>query len=254
MDTVDLKLAQDCEALAVAASEGVGWLKDAAKPVADRGAAGAVADQRAAEGSQPEPQARARRPPPHVRRRVRPEPGRQVLSRARSWRAATAARCRRASPTRPTTSCARSTRRAIASRPAWSPASASASATCDARLPGARAAADPDRHRQDPRQLLPARLRSPEGGVRAARRRSDPQAPGRAAHPGAADAAGRPRCRRRARPDRVFRHLLRRRDRRSCAPSTGARRSIWRRACRAATAPSCGRCCGTTSSPSPTFT
>jgi hypothetical protein len=30
MDTVDLKLAQDCEALAVAASEGVTWLKDAA--------------------------------------------------------------------------------------------------------------------------------------------------------------------------------------------------------------------------------
>jgi len=29
MDTVDLKLAQDCEALAVAASEGVGWLKNA---------------------------------------------------------------------------------------------------------------------------------------------------------------------------------------------------------------------------------
>ncbi len=31
MDTVDLKLAQDCEALAVAASEGVAWLKDAAE-------------------------------------------------------------------------------------------------------------------------------------------------------------------------------------------------------------------------------
>jgi len=30
MDTVDLKLAQDCEALAVSASEGVGWLKSAA--------------------------------------------------------------------------------------------------------------------------------------------------------------------------------------------------------------------------------
>ncbi len=30
MDTVDLKLAQDCESLAVAASEGVNWLKDAA--------------------------------------------------------------------------------------------------------------------------------------------------------------------------------------------------------------------------------
>ncbi len=30
MDTVDLKLAQDCEALAVSASEGVGWLKGAA--------------------------------------------------------------------------------------------------------------------------------------------------------------------------------------------------------------------------------
>ena len=27
MDTVDLKLAQDCEAPAVAASEGVNWLK-----------------------------------------------------------------------------------------------------------------------------------------------------------------------------------------------------------------------------------
>ena len=81
MDTVDLKLAQDCESLAVAASEGVDWLKDAADAVADRGAAGAVADQRAAEGSQPEPQARPRRAPPHVRRRVRPQPGRQVLSR-----------------------------------------------------------------------------------------------------------------------------------------------------------------------------
>ncbi|MDB5486989.1 MAG: conserved virulence factor protein [Reyranella sp.] len=31
MDTVDLKLAQDCEALAVAASEGVAWLKNAAE-------------------------------------------------------------------------------------------------------------------------------------------------------------------------------------------------------------------------------
>src|SRR5437660_531060 len=31
MDTVDLKLAQDCESLAVAASEGVNWLKDAAE-------------------------------------------------------------------------------------------------------------------------------------------------------------------------------------------------------------------------------
>lgn len=31
MDTVDLKLAQDCEALAVAASEGVGWLRGAAQ-------------------------------------------------------------------------------------------------------------------------------------------------------------------------------------------------------------------------------
>ena len=31
MDTVDLKLAQDCETLAVAASEGVTWLKDAAQ-------------------------------------------------------------------------------------------------------------------------------------------------------------------------------------------------------------------------------
>lgn len=31
MDTVDLKLAQDCEALAVAASEGVAWLKSAAE-------------------------------------------------------------------------------------------------------------------------------------------------------------------------------------------------------------------------------
>src|SRR5213595_3973755 len=30
MDTIDLKLAQDCEILAVAASEGVNWLKDAA--------------------------------------------------------------------------------------------------------------------------------------------------------------------------------------------------------------------------------
>src|SRR5260370_26707608 len=30
METVDLKLAQDCEALAVAASEGVGWLRTAA--------------------------------------------------------------------------------------------------------------------------------------------------------------------------------------------------------------------------------
>ena len=30
MDTVDLKLAQDCETLAVAASEGVAWLKGAA--------------------------------------------------------------------------------------------------------------------------------------------------------------------------------------------------------------------------------
>jgi hypothetical protein len=30
MDTIDLKLAQDCESLAVAASEGVSWLKDAA--------------------------------------------------------------------------------------------------------------------------------------------------------------------------------------------------------------------------------
>ena len=30
MDTVDLKLAHECEALAVAASEGVAWLKDAA--------------------------------------------------------------------------------------------------------------------------------------------------------------------------------------------------------------------------------
>jgi len=45
MDTIDLKLAQDCEALAVAASEGVGWLKGAAGQVADRGATGAVADQ-----------------------------------------------------------------------------------------------------------------------------------------------------------------------------------------------------------------
>ena len=31
MDTVDLKLAQDCEALAVSASEGVTWLKGAAE-------------------------------------------------------------------------------------------------------------------------------------------------------------------------------------------------------------------------------
>src|SRR5947208_16940046 len=31
MDTVDLKLAQDCESLAVAASEGVDWLKAAAE-------------------------------------------------------------------------------------------------------------------------------------------------------------------------------------------------------------------------------
>src|SRR5262245_66654827 len=31
MDTVDLKLAQDCESLAVAASEGVTWLKGAAE-------------------------------------------------------------------------------------------------------------------------------------------------------------------------------------------------------------------------------
>ena len=30
MDTVDLKLAQDCESLAVAAGEGVNWLKTAA--------------------------------------------------------------------------------------------------------------------------------------------------------------------------------------------------------------------------------
>ncbi|WP_395714705.1 hypothetical protein [Reyranella sp.] len=31
MDTVDLRLAQDCETLAVAASEGVTWLKGAAE-------------------------------------------------------------------------------------------------------------------------------------------------------------------------------------------------------------------------------
>ena len=31
MDTVDLKLAEDCETLAVAASEGVNWLKGAAE-------------------------------------------------------------------------------------------------------------------------------------------------------------------------------------------------------------------------------
>ena len=85
----------------------------------------------------------------------------------------------------------------------------------DARLPGARAAADPDRHRQDPGQLLPARLRPPEGRLRAARRRRDPQAPGRAARQGAAQAGRRSRLRRRARPDRVFRHLLRRRHRRA---------------------------------------
>ena len=40
----------------------------------------------------------------------------------------------------------------------------------------------------------------------------------------------------------------------SCAPISGARPSSLHRACRAMTAPGCGRCCGTTSSPSPTST
>ena len=84
-----------------------------------------------------------------------------------------------------------------------------------ARLSGARAAADADRHREDPGQFLPARLRPPEGRVRGAGWRRDPQAPGRAPRQGAADAGRRSRLRRRARPDRVFRHLLRRRHRRT---------------------------------------
>ena len=72
-----------------------------------------------------------------------------------------------------------------------------------------------------------AAFERPDGG-------GDPQAPGRACAPGGGPALRRSRFRRRARPDRVFRHLLRRRHRRaahrllargdrSCAAPVGPR-------------------------------
>ena len=61
-------------------------------------------------------------------------------------------------------------------------------------------------------------------------------------------------CRRRARPDRVFRHLLRRRHRRAAHRILARGDRAGAAPVAAATAPSCGRCCGTTSSPSPIST
>ena len=214
MDTVDLKLAQDCEALAVSASEGVDVAEGRRGRIADRGAAGAVADQRAAEGPQPEPQARPRRPPAHVRRRVRPEPGRQVLSRldpGQPRRPADAGALRRQELRLPARD--QSAGQSRIDRPGH--ALRPGPQRRRQGIPGPRAAADADRHREDPGQLLPARLRSSEGGLRAARWRRHPQAPGRAARQGRRPALRRSRFRRRARPDRVFRHLLRRRHRRA---------------------------------------
>ena len=182
--------------------------------IADRGPAGAVADRRAAEGSQPEPQAGACRATAHVRGRVRPQPSRQVLPRLHPRQ-----------PRRPAD--AGALRRAELRLPArHQPAGQSRidrpgdplrpGAQCRRRgVSGQGAAADADRHREDPGQLLPARLRPSEGILRTARRRDDPQAAERAAGQGCRGALRRSRRRRRARRHRVFRHLLRRRHRRT---------------------------------------
>ncbi len=81
MDTVDLKLAQDCETLAVAASEGVAWLKGAAdeSPTVAQQAPSLISELQKVR-NQSRKLARA------ARRRMcvgvfGPMPGRQVLSR-----------------------------------------------------------------------------------------------------------------------------------------------------------------------------
>ena len=253
MDTVDLKLAQDCESLAVAASEGVDWLKDAAEqsPTVAQQAPSLISELQKVR-NQSRKLARAARRRMCVGVFGPSQAGKSYLVSILASRDGRPLQARFADKTydflREINPPGNRESTGLVTRFGLGLSAG------DDGLPGPRAAADPDRHRQDPGQLLPARLRPPEGGLRAARRRRHPQAPGRAARPGDADAAGRPRCRRRARPDRVFRHLLRRRHRRAAHRLLARGDRAARRACPAATAPGCGRCCGTTSSPSPTST
>ena len=253
MDTVDLKLAQDCEALAVSASEGVTWLKGAAdeSPTVAQQAPSLISELQKVR-NQSRKLARAARRRMCVGVFGPSQAGKSYLVSILASRDGRPMQARFGDKSYDFL-------REInppGNREFDRPGHALRPGPQRRRqgIPGPRAAADADRHREDPGQLLPARLRSSEGGLRAARRRRHPQAPGRAARQGGRPALRRSRFRRRARPDRVFRHLLRRRHRRAAHRLTGARRSISRRACRATTAPGCGRCCGTTSSPSPTFT
>src|SRR5471032_2941229 len=113
MDTIDLKLAQDCEALAVAASEGVGWLKGAAgqSPTVAQQAPSLISELQKVR-NQSRKLARAARRRMCVGVFGPSQAGKSYLV---SILASHDGRpLQRASPTRLTTSCATSTRRAIA--------------------------------------------------------------------------------------------------------------------------------------------
>ena len=180
MDTVDLKLAQDCETLAVAASEGVNWLKGAAEqsPTVAQQAPSLISELQKVR-NQSRKLARAARRRMCVGVFGPSQAGKSYLVSILASRDGRPLQARFADKSydflreinppgnRELTGLVTRFGLGLERRRQG--------------LPGPRAAADPDRHREDPGQLLPARLRSPEGGVRAARRRRHPQAPGRAA-------------------------------------------------------------------------
>ena len=186
MDTVDLKLAQDCESLAVAASEGVGWLKAAAaqSPTVAQQAPSLVSELQKVR-NQSRKLARAARRRMCVGVFGPSQAGKSYLVSILASRDGRPLQARFADKTydflREINPPGNRELTGLVTRFGLGLSDG------DSRLPGARAAADADRHREDPGQFLPARLRSPEGRLRAARRRRDPQAPDRAARQGAAD-------------------------------------------------------------------
>ena len=254
MDTVDLKLAQDCESLAVAASEGVDWLKDAAdqSPTVAQQAPSLISELQKVR-NQSRKLARAARRRMCVGVFGPSQAGKSYLVSILASRDGRPMQARfgdktydflrEINPPGNRESTGLVTRFGLGLSDGDSPTSRSAcgflTQTDIVKILGNSFLLDFDHQK--------AAFERPDGAAirkRLAELRTQ----------AAAQAAGRPRFRRRARPDRVFRHLLRRRHRRAAHRLLARGDRAGAAPARAATAPGCGRCCGTTSSPSPIFT
>ena len=215
MDTVDLKLAQDCESLAVAASEGVGWLKDAAdqSPTVAQQAPSLISELQKVR-NQSRKLARAARRRMCVGVFGPSQAGKSYLVSILASRDGRPLQARFGDKSydflreinppgnRESTGLVTRFGLGLSDGDADFPVRVRLLTQTDiVKILGNSFLLDFDHQK--------AAFERPDGA-------RDPQAPGRAARAqAAAQAARRPRFRRRARPDRVFRHLLRRRHRRA---------------------------------------